>query len=421
MEGIEGIVRIIIYVSVFIGFFTLTFYLLGFISRKREIPKLKELPQVSIIIPAYNEEETLEKTVESAVALNYPKNKFEILIVDDGSRDRTLEIAKTLAKKYENVRAFTKKNGGKASAMNLGIKKSRGEIVISFDADSMVVKEALIKMVPYFADPKVMCVTPALKVWKPKGILQRVQAIEYDLGIFLRKAFSNINTVHVTPGPFSAYRKEFFEQYGGYEVGNITEDMEIAMRIQSLNKEYRIENCIEAVVYTVAPNKLRDLTIQRRRWYFGMIKNLSKYRHMFSKEYGELGVLIFPMAIFSIATTMIVTLYYIIKAIVDGLRDIRDYSLIGFDFVNNWQFKYYMLSLNLYKSVSEQIMVFTVFFLIVTLCILLIVNWRAKTIDRPLSTFISYVFFMFFYSILFTIWWIISIIYAGIKTEINWR
>jgi cellulose synthase/poly-beta-1,6-N-acetylglucosamine synthase-like glycosyltransferase len=282
----------------------------------------------------------------------------------------------------------------------------------------MVDKDALIRMLPYFADPKVMCVTPAMKVYRPRGILQRIQSIEYDLGVFLRKAFSKINAIHVTPGPFSAYRKIFFKKHGGYDENNITEDMEVAMRIQSLN--YRIENSPHSLVYTIAPNEFYPLLRQRRRWYFGMIRNLYAYKFMFGKKYGELGLFIFPMAIISTLMTMGVTTYYIIKAIVDNLKQLELYSLIGFDFLHNTRFEWYLFQYNLFRLLSDNIFIFGIFFLFITLSTLLLLNRKINSPDKPASTFISYACFMVFYGVLFTFWWIVSIIYSITKKEISW-
>ncbi len=413
----ESIIRVLIYISLFIGLFTLVYYLLGFYSKKKEDTVLIKEPMVSIIIPAYNEEKTLAKTVDSVLGLNYSMKKLEIIIVNDGSKDNTLKIAKEYATKHKNIIVIDKENGGKATAMNLGIKVAKGEYVISFDADSMVTKDALKYALPYFSDPKVMCVTPSMKVYNPKGIYQRVQAIEYDQGIFLRKAFSNINAIHVTPGPFSIYKKEFFDKYGGYDELNITEDMEIAMRIQSLN--YRIENSPKSLVYTVAPNTFYGLLRQRRRWYFGMIKNLMMYKYMFGKKYGELGIFIFPLAIISTFMIMFITTYYIFKSIAENIKELTLYSTIGFDYATNISFRWYSIYLSFYRFISENIILFGGFFLIISISILLITNKKVGG-DKPIRTFISYIFFMFFYSVLFTFWWGISIIYALTHKEIKW-
>ena len=417
MNG-EFFIKIIVYISIYLGLFTTIFYFLGFLKKSKKLEALGELPFCSIIVPAYNEEKTLEKTVKSAADLNYPKNKFEIIIIDDGSRDKTFEIAKNLEKVYGNVLAFTKKNGGKASAMNFGILKAKGEFIISFDADSMVTPDSLKKMIPYFYDKNVMCVTPGMKVYKPKGVLQRMQAIEYDLGIFLRKAFTRFNAVHVTPGPFSVYRKVFFEKYGGYDEKNITEDMEIAMRIQYHN--FKIENSPESLVYTIAPNKLYPLTRQRRRWYFGMISNLWKYKDMFGKKYGELGLIMLPSSIISVLIVMTVTFYYIYKAISESIKNVLLYSLIGFDFWNNIHFTWSSIGINLYRYFSEPVVAFAIGFIILNFIMLLYINFKVRSIDRPISIFLNYVFFLYIYGILFSLWWVISIIYSIFKREIKW-
>jgi cellulose synthase/poly-beta-1,6-N-acetylglucosamine synthase-like glycosyltransferase len=195
--------------------------------------------------------------------------------------------------------------------------------------------------------------------------------------------------------------------------------MEIAMRIQSLN--YKIANSMYSVVYTVAPNQLGPLTKQRRRWYFGMVKNLWKYRYMFSKKYGELGVMILPLAVSTIFITMIVTFYYLINGLIEGLKQASLYSSVGFDFISNFKYKSYLISLNIQKLFSEGIILFAVFFFVGMLLMLILVNKKVRSVDKPISTFISYLFFMFFYSLLFTIWWTISIVYSITHKQIKWK
>ena len=248
--------------------------------KKGNIPQEAEDKTVSILIPAYNEAESIGKTIESALALDYPKEKLEIIVIDDGSKDDTFKLAKKYkSNKWPKVRIFSKSNGGKGSALNLGISKAENEIIVSMDADTFVQKNALKKMIACFYSDKIMSVTPSMGVYKPESILQRIQQIEYYMGNFLRKSFAIVDSIHVTPGAFSAYRKEFFQKHGGYDVGNITEDLEIALRIQKLG--YRIENAPEAVVYTIVPKTFKALIIQRRRWYTGLTKNLYHYKELF--------------------------------------------------------------------------------------------------------------------------------------------
>ena len=135
----EEFVRILINVLIFIGFFTFSFYLLGFLERKKADRENVKFPFVSIIIPAYNEEKNLARTVQSVVELDYPKGKLEILIVNDGSKDNTGKVARELVKRHSgfNIKAFDKKNGGKGSALNFGIKRANGEIIVGFDENRL--------------------------------------------------------------------------------------------------------------------------------------------------------------------------------------------------------------------------------------------------------------------------------------------
>jgi biofilm PGA synthesis N-glycosyltransferase PgaC len=411
-------IRFIIYFSIYVGFLSMTFYLLGLLEKARKPKEKPILRTCSIIIPAFNEQASLEKTVKSSLNLNYPKEKIEILIVDDGSTDKTKQIGQRLASENARVKYIYKKNGGKGTALNLGIKKAKNEIIISFDADSEVNPDALTYYMEYYMDPKVMSVTPAMKVLHPKGILQRVQAIEYDLGIFLRKVFADINAIHVTPGPFSSYRKSFFEKHGGYDEKNITEDLEIAMRIQSL--QYKIQNSMKSLVYTIAPNTLRTLTRQRRRWYFGMIYNLRKYRHLFSRKYGELGLIVLPLSIISILTVVAITSYTLIKILSDWTNTLNLYSTIGFDFINNLNFQWYILNLSFFKIISENIVIFSVFFILLSVVMLQIINKHVKSKDTSTSIFLSYGIFLIFYGMLFSAWWVMAWIYSRFKKEIKW-
>ncbi len=268
MEFIE----FVIYASIYTGLFATSFYILSFLAGqkvKKELFKDSELPKVSILIPVYNEGKTVEMTLKSILTSNYPKEKFEVIVVDDGSDDDTLRYIKKFESKI--VRVFSKKHGGKGKALNFAIKKAKGEIVFSMDADTLVKPWSVKNMVKYFKKKEVMCVTPAMTVYKPKGLLQKIQYVEYLTGLFLRKSFSSLNAIHVTPGAFSAYRKSFFDKYGGYDEDNITEDLELSLRVQF--KGYIIENAPEAPAYTIAPKTFVSLLKQRRRWYVGLMKN----------------------------------------------------------------------------------------------------------------------------------------------------
>jgi len=264
------------------------------------------LPAVAIIVPCWNEERTLAGTVRSLLALEYPKEKLQVLIVDDGSTDKTLAVAKRFECEPQ-VRIFTKENGGKHTALNFGIANSQSELVGCLDADAFVERNALLEVVREFRlRPEIMAVTPAIRVFEPKNMLQRIQRVEYNMGIFLRKMFSEMNAITVTPGPFSLFRREVFRDLGEYRKAHNTEDMEYALRMHK--NHYPIGNAHMAFVHTVAPSTFRGLIRQRLRWVYGFLKNAYDYRMLLlNKKYGNVGVFSMPIAVLSIFTVIYYT------------------------------------------------------------------------------------------------------------------
>ena len=188
------------------------FLLITFFENKTGIKKEEKVEPinfrtVTVIVPVFNEEKTVCQTIDSILNLDYPKEKLNVIVVDDGSIDNTWKVIGQF-RKNKQIRIFYKKNGGKYSAMNLGLQKTKTDLVGCLDADSFVEKNALKKIVKYFDNPEIMAVTPAVKIYKPDGFLRQLQSNEYNFGIFLRKALALINGVTVTPGPFSIFRKE---------------------------------------------------------------------------------------------------------------------------------------------------------------------------------------------------------------------
>lgn len=402
----------LLYIGVYTGLFLSSFYFLNLYFHRKELknPEWRgEYPLVSVIIPAYNEEKTIEKTIQSVLELDYPKNKLEIIVVDDGSKDKTAEIAKNVSKR---VRVFSKPNGGKASALNYGIARAKGEFIAGLDADSFVTPSALKKMLGYFNDKEVMCVTPALNVYNPKTFLQKLQHAEYLFGIFLRKIFSLSDAVHVTPGPFSIFRKEFFEKYGGYEEGNLTEDFEIALRLQSYH--YKIRNSVDAVVYTVAPARFMPLLRQRRRWYVGQAQNLKKYWFLFSKKYGDLGLIILPAAVLSVFFSIIIIGYSLYKIFITTKNMAIGFSKVGFDI------RPYLRpgKIELLSFFSWNIRtIFLILSLIITISYFVLAKWFSRD-KRGIK--IGFLLFSTVYLFFHSFWWVISFIYLIMKGKTTW-
>ena len=400
---------VLVYVLSFFGLFTALFFLLTLMENKHELksPKSKRLPRVSVIVPAYNEEDTIARTIKSLLNLDYPKDKLEIIVVDDGSTDDTYKIAE----RFKGIELFNKENEGKGIALNFALKICKGEFVGALDADSFVEKNSLRNMVGFFEDEEVMAVTPSLKVYQPKRLLEKVQQIEYLIGVFLRKIFAFLRAIHVTPGPFTIYRKKFFDKYGGYATDNITEDIEIALRIQS--KKFKIENSVDANVYTVAPYNFNVLLKQRLRWYLGFINNTLDYRDLFGIQHGNLGIFILPASFFSVAL-VIVSLFYFVYIFVTRtiIQNVKNISSINFDISSLFK-----LNLDIFYFDVSTIVILSFFSLLVGVFMIYV----AKRISKEKSSIkANYLFYLVMYWFLFGFWWITAFTYKILGKGIKW-
>lgn len=273
-------------------------------------------PTVTIAVPCWNEEKTLSGTLDSLLLLDYPKDKLEIIVVDDGSKDKTFDVAEKYVQLYpQQIKFFRKENGGKHTAVNLALELSKAELFGCLDADSFVAKNTLKTIVGYFNNDKdVKAVTPCIHIRRPKTLIQRMQAIEYLLGVFMRKAFGQIDAIQVTPGPFSIFRREVFETLGGYRKAHNTEDFEITLRMHKAN--YKIVNSHKALVYTVGPATPRGYFFQRLRWARGFLENSIDYRELFfKKKYGNFGMFTLPTAFLFMFYSLYAAVYTVLAAL----------------------------------------------------------------------------------------------------------
>lgn len=291
------------YPFLFLTVFFESFLLVTFLSQparaSRKRRESTDTPTVAVIVPCWNEESTVAGTVESLLALEYPKEKLSIILVDDGSTDRTHTVMSQFAE-HSQVTVLHKENGGKHTAVNLGIEHAKGvDLIGCLDADSFVDPQALREIIPCFEDPRVMAATASMSVHQPRTVLQRMQYVEYLLGNALRHIFSAADSIYVTPGPFSFYRPEVFKTLGPFRHAHLTEDMEMALRMQRAG--YRISNAVRARVYTKAPATLRKLVKQRVRWNTGFLRNvLFDYRDLVgSRRHHALGMVILPFSLIS--------------------------------------------------------------------------------------------------------------------------
>jgi len=303
MEGVTIIYLALTFISIYIMTF---FALINFENRKIlfSYPKAKKDYFVSIIVPCYNEESSVKDTVVSILKSGYPKNKLEVIIVNDGSKDNTLKFARELEKKYANVRVIDKLNSGKADSLNQGIKVARGDIVGVVDADSFPKKGSIKKMIGYFDDPLMGAVTSFVFIRnKKKNFLTFIQSLEYVILGWTRKLLDYVDSVYVTNGPLSLYWKKHVLSVGGFDPNTMTEDVDLTWNLMSHG--YKTSMCLDAKVDTLAPTKLKIWFRQRVRWGIGGIQALLKYKHLFLRK-GIFGIFVLPFVSLSIFLSLAV-------------------------------------------------------------------------------------------------------------------
>lgn len=423
------LVSSIIYMFMFFLVYYQVFILLTFFEHKHEFKAESDhepisdenLPSVTILVPVFNEYETVEKTIDSLLKLSYPKEKLRVTIVDDGSTDNTWD----LIQKYSDVPNITlhrKENGGKYTALNYGIETCTTEFLGCLDADSEVDSEALRHIIPYFNNPEIMAVTPSLKIKNPDTLVRLMQNAEYNMGIFLRKIMGLIDAQYVTPGPFSIFRKSVFETIGNYHHAHNTEDLEMALRMQS--NHMKITCADKAVVYTVGPRTLYRLYKQRVRWTGGFIQNALDYKHMIlNPKYGNLGMLVLPFTMWIIVGTMFALGYSIVELILKSIKTINDINTVGWrnqfsDFGNNFsaniisQFKdwvyYHTQGTFLLSLFSIGLIIFAVWF-------------GRKMANVKDSGKMDIVYFLMLYSLISPIWLVTSIYNTLRRRDAAWR
>ncbi len=276
--------------SIFIFCSYLVLWLEG-AKTEKAVPAPKNWPHVTVIMPSYNAKATIFDAIASCKKMKY-SGKTDILVVDDGSTDGSYEL---LQKTSGITLLPNKAHRGKAAALNFAMKHAKGEILACIDSDTYPASDALQKSVRHFyEDRRVASVVVFVCVNAPKSLLERIQEIEYwiSFGFFFR-TIASIDGLYVTPGPTAMYRKDVLQELGGFDEQNLTEDMEIALRMQK--NGWKIRACHETYVLTDVPVTLPRLFKQRLRWYRGGVMNILKYIDLFfNPAYGDFGLFILP-------------------------------------------------------------------------------------------------------------------------------
>jgi biofilm PGA synthesis N-glycosyltransferase PgaC len=293
MNFIDGV----FFFYIFIGLYMTSLFIFIYLMNKKSLfSNLKGKAEcVSIVMPCYNEAEYIGEAIESLLNLDYPKNKFEIIIVDDKSTDNSVEIIEKYVQKYKNVRLIKHEvnSGCAAASTNTGIRNARYDYIAVADADSTPDKDSLIKMIKYLQDDsKTGAVTCQILSKNPHTLWQKLQNIEYVVIAFSRKLLDCVDSVYVTPGPFALYRKNELIKLGFFDEKNLTQDIEITWRY--VFNGYHARMCLDTSVHSYTPEKFKDWWKQRIRWNIGGLQTLSKY-YSFIFRKGMLGAFIIPL------------------------------------------------------------------------------------------------------------------------------
>lgn len=244
---------------------------------------------VSVIVPVFNEEQTVETTLKTLLKSDH--KEFEIVVVDDGSTDKTADMVRMWMKKDDRIRLISKKNGGKASALNLGMQESKAEYVVTIDGDTIILPHTITALLQPFSDSTVDAVCGNVEVGNTHNILTSFQALEYiTTQNFDRRAFDELNCISVVPGATGAWRRKKIIALGGYYEDTLTEDADLTLRL--LQAGGKIVYAPEARSRTEAPATVSDLAKQRFRWSFGTFQCLYKHRGSFFQ--GPLGWVALP-------------------------------------------------------------------------------------------------------------------------------
>jgi peptidoglycan-N-acetylglucosamine deacetylase len=282
--------------------------------------------KVAVLIPAYNEEKVIKRTIRAALASTY--RNLRVIVIDDGSSDKTLEVARDSFPADEasgRLLILTKPNGGKAEALNFGLEYLQDEeIFVGIDADTVIARGAIALLVPHFLNPRVGAIAGNAKVGNRVNLWTRWQALEYITSQnFERRALNTLGAVSVVPGAIGAWRTAAVRQEGGYHTDTVAEDADLTMAL--LRRGYRVEYEDRALAFTEAPVNASGLMRQRFRWSFGILQAVWKHRSVFARK-GTLGWVALPN----------ILIFQILLPIVSPLIDLMFAGGAAWYFIQKW-------------------------------------------------------------------------------------
>ncbi len=405
------ILPIIYLMYMFIAIYFLFLFLLLYVRNRKELfdyPITKKKYSISVLVPAFNEQETIGETIKAIFDIEYPIK--ELIVLNDGSIDNTGEIVKNLSKKYSNLKLINKKNSGKADSLNYGIKLAKGELIVVVDADSYPAKDSFGKLVGFFDDEKVGAATCVFVPKNENKFLEKLQVMEYHIIAFTRKLLGYIDAIYVTPGPLAMYKKSALKEIGGFDSRNMTEDIEVVWHLDYAG--YKRKMCLSTYATTTVPSKFKEWYGQRRRWNVGGLQCIAKYKKYFLKR-GMLGFFILPFFILQLFLGLLgvgVFVYLITTRILSNYLFTKYSIQVGTPLLTMSDFHITASFLN-YLGI--------ILFVVGMMFIILVLSIMKKEILKKHN-----IFNILFYSLIYVStapFIMISAIYHFIKRDYKWR
>jgi cellulose synthase/poly-beta-1,6-N-acetylglucosamine synthase-like glycosyltransferase len=343
------IVATLIIVLGLVNIFRMAFFMIGsdFYTVRHALHKRRNKhvvfgpPTISIIVPAHNEENTILRTIRSLQRVKYPKDKLEIVIVDDGSTDRTYAIAERYRLQHNvNFKLVRQENAGKAHALNNGMRNhATGELMMCLDADSSLAPDALINAARYFIDPRVVALSANVKIRPTGKLFNLIQVFEYLICYQMKRAQTVFNIEYIIGGIGSTFRRSALAQVGYYDTDTITEDIDLTMKLLRLGgKDHRVIYGSDVIAYTESVLDLAGLIRQRFRWKYGRAQTFIKNRVLFfsrdAKHSRWLTWFYLPYALFSdlaffFEPFMVSYIAYIVVAYGDWVTLASAFGVVG--------------------------------------------------------------------------------------------
>lgn len=325
---------IVLYVTKVIIYFTMFRE-----NKSNVVAENKVEASVSIIIPMHNEEKVIIRTIQPLLCLK----DIEILLIDDGSTDDTVKIISPYVKLYDNIKLYKQPNQGKSSALNLGIKHSRSDIIICIDADTYITSSSIYSLLNKFSNEKVVAVSGNLRGININNFLTRLQDVEYiSIYNFEREVFSRVNGITIVPGAIGAFKRNIIQKIGGYNSGSLTEDIDLVLKLRK--NGFKIDNSKDSIAFTELPENINMYIRQRVRWKTGLILNMKEYLETGAGDFFFKAIILPYIIVFRIILSLFIPfidIYFIYALFEDNLS--YQYLYLIFTIIDNCIISYILI------------------------------------------------------------------------------